>query len=156
MNEVKGINDITIEDINFVKQLGFRIKLISESYIVDNKIYSSTRPKLISINNPMANTNGALNAINIQTDQLDNLYLEGQGAGGIPTASSILSDIYENFNESGVSIEKILQIPDNKTDSIPIVITTHMIKSHELINSVKKISDLDFIIENITLIPIEH
>ena len=77
LNEIDGIGNITIEDINFVKQLGYRIKLISESYIIDNKIYSSTKPKLISINNPMANTNGALNAINIQTDQLNNLYLEG-------------------------------------------------------------------------------
>ena len=205
-NEVDGISDITIEDINYVKQLGFRIKLISESYIVDNKIYASTKPKLISMNNPMANTNGALNAINIQTDQLDNLYLEGQGAGGTPTASSVLSDIYEifnksnkkslgyknsnlkkfekfdssnieskfyirirakdqpgvlskitsYFNDSGVSIEKILQIPDNKTDSAPIVITTHKIKTYELLNSVKKISDLEFILENISLIPIEN
>ena len=38
LNEVEGIGNITIEDINFVKQLGFRIKLISESYIIDNKI----------------------------------------------------------------------------------------------------------------------
>ena len=206
LNEVQGIDDITIEDINFVKQLGFRIKLISESYIVDSKIYASTMPKLISIDNPMSNTNGPLNAVNIQTDQLDNLYLEGQGAGGDPTASSILSDIYEisndgnysslgfsssnlkkyekydssnieskfyirirakdqpgvlskitsYFNDSSVSIEKILQIPDNKNDSIPIVITTHKIKTYELLNSLKKISDLDFILENISLIPIEH
>ena len=206
LNEVSGISDITIEDINFAKQLDFRIKLISESYIIDNKIYASTMPKLIPIDNPMANTNGALNAVNIQTDQLDNLYLQGQGAGGIPTASSVLSDIYEifskgdnkslgysclnlkkyekfdsfnihskfyirirakdqpgvlskitsYFNDSGVSIEKILQIPDNKTDSTPIIITTHKIKTYELFNSVRKISDLEFILENISLIPIEY
>ena len=206
LNDVKGISDITIEDINFANQLGFRIKPISESYIIDNKIYASTMPKLISINNPMANTNGALNAISIQTDQLDNLYLEGQGAGGIPTASSVISDIYEifnksdnkslgysslslkkfekfdssniqskfyikirakdqpgvlskitsYFNDSGVSIEKILQIPDDKTDSTPIIITTHNIKTYELLNSLKKISYLEFILENISLIPIEY
>ena len=206
LNEVEGIEDITIEDINFVKQLGFRIKLISESYIVDNKIYCSTKPKLISIDKPMANTNGALNAINIQTDQLDNLYLEGQGAGGVPTASSVLSDVYEiinkggykslgfnsanltkfekfdssnieckfylrirakdqpgvlskitaYFKDAGVSIEKILQIPDNKTDSTPIVITTHKIKTCELLSSVQKISNLDFIHKKISLIPIEY
>ena len=206
LNEIKGIGDITIEDINYVKRLGFRIKLISESYIIDNKIYLSTRPKLISIDNPMANTNGPLNAINIQTDQLDNLYLEGQGAGGIPTASSVLSDIYEisnkgnnkslgfsvlnltkferldpsnieskyylrirakdqpgvlskitsYFNDSSVSVEKILQIPDNKYDITTILITTHEIKTNELLNSIKKISDLDFILENISLIPIDH
>ena len=206
LNEVVGIDNITIEDIIFVKQLGFRIKLISESYIINNKIYASTKPKLISLNKPMANTNGALNAVNIQTDQLENLYLEGEGAGGVPTASSVLSDIYEifnkgnnkslgfsissltkfekfdssnieskyylrirakdepgvlskitsYFNEASISIEKILQIPDNKKNSTPIIITTHKIKTYELLKSVKKISDLEFILENISIIPIEH
>jgi len=207
LNEIEGIDKITIEDINFVKQLGYRIKLISESSIIDNKIYSSTKPKLISLDKPMANTNGPLNAINIQTDQLENLYLEGEGAGGMPTASSVLSDIYEIFykidnkksiglsisqlkkfekfdnsnleskyylrirvkdqpgvlsnitsylNEFNISVEKILQIPDNNKQSIPIVITTHKIKSSEILSSVKKITDLDFVLENISLIPIEY
>ena len=206
LNEVEGINNITIEDINFVKKLGYRIKLISECSIIDNKIYASTKPKLISIKNPIANTNGALNAINIETDQLKNLYLEGEGAGGLPTASSVLSDIYEiskchdckslgfnnsklvkfnkynssnleakfflrirvndrpgvlsmitsYFNDANISIEKMLQMPDSNSNSMPIVITTHKIKSSELLNSVKKISELDFILDNISLIPIEH
>ena len=206
LNQIEGIQNITIEDINFVKQLGYRIKLISECYIFDNKIYASTRPKLIQIDKPIANVNGALNAINIETDQLENLYIEGEGAGGLPTASSVLSDIYEvsknnknnslgfanstlikfekfnsinleskfylrirvkdqpgvlskitsYFNDSNISVEKIFQIPDNKLKSIPIVITTHKIKFSELLSSVKKISDLEFIIGNISLIPIEH
>lgn len=206
LNEVEGINNITIEDINFVKKLGYRIKLISECSVIDNKIYASTKPKLISIKDPIANANGALNAINIETDQLKKLYLEGEGAGGLPTASSVLSDIYEiyqchnckslgfhnsklvkfkkfnssdleakfflrirvkdqpgvlsmitsYFNDANISIEKMLQMPDNNSNSMPIVITTHKIKSSELINSVKKISDLDFILDNISLIPIEH
>jgi len=206
LNEVEGIDKITIEDINFVKQLGYRIKLISESSIIDNKIHASTKPKLISMEKPMANTNGPLNGVNIETDQLTNLYLEGEGAGGHPTASSVLSDIFEisnrndknslgfshsklfkfkkfnssnleskyylrirvkdqpgvlskitsYFNEANISVEKILQIPDSNSNSIPIVITTHKIKSSELLSSVNKIADLEFILDNISLIPIEH
>ena len=206
LNEVEGIDKITIEDINFVKQLGYRIKLISECSIIDNKIYASTKPKLISMEKPMANTNGPLNAVNIETDQLTNLYLEGEGAGGYPTASSVLSDIFEisnrndknslgfshskllkfkkfnssnleskyylrirvkdqpgvlskitsYFNEANISVEKILQIPDSDSNSIPIVITTHKIKSSELLRTVNKIADLEFILDNISLIPIEH
>ncbi|MDC0058021.1 homoserine dehydrogenase [Pelagibacteraceae bacterium] len=205
LNEIQGIENITIEDINFVKRLGFRIKLVSESCLIDNKIYSSTKPKLISLDKPLANANGALNAINIETDQLENLYLEGEGAGGIPTASSILSDIFEiskntNFNSIGynineltkynkfdssnldskfylrirvtdqpgvlskitsylneynISVEKILQTPNKKENNIPILITTHKIKTSELINSVKKISELEFVNDNISIIPIE-
>mgnify|MGYP000494110389 FL=1 len=206
LNEVEGIDKITIEDINFAKQLGYKIKLISETSIIENTIYASTKPKLVSKENPIANTNGPLNAINVETDELKSLYLEGEGAGGFPTASSILSDIYEisnstgykslgftnsklvkfkkfnssnleskyylrirakeqpgvlsmitsYFNEANISIEKILQIPDNDSDSIPIVITTHKIISSELLSSVKKIEDLDFILGNISLIPIEN
>ena len=205
LNEIEGIQNITIEDINFAKQLGYRIKLISETRVIDNKIYSSTKPKLISLDKPLANANNALNAINIVTDQLQNLYLEGEGAGGLPTASSILSDVFEianNFdirsigyhtdqltryekfdssnieskfylrirvidqsgvlskitsylNEYDISVEKILQIPDSKENNIPILITTHKIKTSELLNSVKKIGELEFVDENISIIPIE-
>ena len=206
LNQIEGIYNITIEDINFVKKLGYKIKLISECSLIENKIYASTKPKLIPINSPMANANGALNAINIETDHLESLYLEGEGAGGPPTASSVLSDILEisskshtkslgfscsklikfekfnssnleskyflrvrvndqpgvlskitsYFNDNNISIEKILQIPDNDSKSMPIVITTHKIKSSELLSSVKKIADLDFILDKISLIPIEY
>ena len=206
LNQIEGIQNITIEDINFVKKLGYKIKLISECSLIENKIYASTKPKLIPINSPMANANGALNAINIETDHLESLYLEGEGAGGPPTASSVLSDILEisskshtkslgfsysklikfekfnssnleskyflrvrvndqpgvlskitsYFNDNNISIEKILQIPDNDSKSMPIVITTHKIKSSELLSSVKKIADLDFILDKISLIPIEY
>ncbi len=205
LNEVEGIEKITIEDINFVKHLGFRIKLISECFLIDNMMYSSTKPKLIPLDKPLANVNGALNAINVETDQLENLYLEGEGAGGVATASSILSDIFEisnnsNFasigyniknlknyqkfdssnleskfylrirvkdqsgvlsrittylNDSNISVEKIIQTPDKKENNIPILIITHKIKTIELLNSVKKISDLEFVHENISIIPIE-
>ena len=205
LNQLEGIEKITIEDINFVKHLGFRIKLISESFLIDDMICSSTKPKLIPLDKPMANVEGALNAINVETDQLENLYLEGEGAGGLATASSILSDIYEisnnskftsigynindlkkyqkfdssnleskfylrirvkeqpgvlskitaYLNDSNISVEKILQTPDKKENNIPIIIITHKIKTSELLNSVNKISDLEFVNENISIIPIE-
>ena len=205
LNKIEGIENITIEDINFVKHLGFRIKLISESFLINDMICSSTKPKLIPLDKPMANVDGALNAINVETDQLENLYLQGEGAGGLATASSILSDIFEisnnskftsigynindlkkyqkfdssnleskfylrirvkdqpgvlskittYLNDSNISVEKILQTPDKKENNIPILIITHKIKTSELLNSVNKISDLDFVNDNISIIPIE-
>ena len=186
--------------------MGYRIKLISECSIIEGKLYASTKPKLISKENPIANTEGALNGIIVETDQLKSLYLEGEGAGGFPTASSVLSDIYEisystnykslgyaqsklvklekynssdletkyylrlrvkdesgvlskitsYFNDANISVEKILQFPDNNSEGIPILITTHKIKSSKLLSSVKKIENLDFVFENISVIPIEY
>ena len=205
-NFIDGISNIKIDDINYAKKLGYRIKLISETSIVDDKLCSFTSPKLVQINNPLANVGDALNAINIETDHLDNLFLEGQGAGGKPTASSVLSDLYDIsqnssfdnlgfkmnklrnfdkfssknivnryylriitedkpgvlatitnlFNETGISVEKILQLPEkiNTTNPIPIIITTHKIQKETLTNVINKIENIEFVKEKITVLPI--
>tara|TARA_B100001029_G_C15053145_1_gene452302 strand:- start:1427 stop:2527 length:1101 start_codon:yes stop_codon:yes gene_type:complete len=205
-NFIDGISNVKIEDINFAKQLGYRIKLISETSIVNEKIFNFTSPKLIDYSNPLANVGDALNAINIETDHLDNLFLEGQGAGGKPTASSVLSDLYDIsqnitfdnlgfkvndlkefnkissdnivnryyvrimtedkpgvlssitnlFSDTGISVEKILQLPENvKLDKpIPIIITTHKIQKEILTNVINKLEKLKFVKEKITLLPI--
>ena len=205
-NFIDGISNVKIEDINFAKKLGYRIKLISETSIVNEKIFNFTSPKLIDYSNPLANVGDALNAINIETDHLDNLFLEGQGAGGKPTASSVLSDLYDIsqnltfdnlgfkvsdlkefnkissdnivnryyvrimtedkpgvlssitnlFSDTGISVEKILQLPENvKLDKpIPIIITTHKIQKEILTNVINKLEKLKFVKEKITLLPI--
>ena len=67
----------------------------------------------------------------------------------------VLSKITTYLNDSNISVEKILQTPDKKENNIPILIITHKIKTSELLNSVNKISDLEFVNENISIIPIE-
>ena len=69
--------------------------------------------------------------------------------------SGVLSKITSYLNEYNISVEKILQIQDSKENNIPILITTHKIKTFELLNSVKKIGELEFVDENISIIPIE-
>ena len=101
-NYVTGISDVQIYDIINASKLGYKIKLISEASIVDNQIYCSTAPKLISKNNPLANVDGVLNAISIETDQLQTLFIEGEGAGGKATASSVISDLYEIASNSNI------------------------------------------------------
>ncbi len=111
-NYIEGISNIKIEDINFAKKLGYKIKLISEACIIEGKISNFTSPKLVSMDNPLASVDNALNAINIATIHLENLFLEGEGAGGKPTASSVLSDLYdisqnEKFDNLGFKIDKL-------------------------------------------------
>ncbi len=205
-NFIDGISNVKIEDINFAKKLGYRIKLISETSIINQKILNITSPKLIDYKNPLANVGDALNAINIETDHLDNLFLEGQGAGGKPTASSVLSDLFDIsqnlkfdnlgfkvndlhefkkfssdnivnryyirimtedkpgvlssitnlFSDTGISVEKILQLPENikLNKPIPIIITTHKIQKEILSNVINKLEKLEFVKEKITLLPI--
>ena len=205
-NYIEGISNVKIEDINFARQLGYKIKLISESSIIDNQISNFTSPKLVRFENPLSNVGNALNAINIETNHLDNLFLEGQGAGGKATASSVLSDLYDisqndtfdnlgfktpnlidhkkynsknvinsyylrimtedkpgvlssitnNFTESDISVEKILQLPDNIMEKkpIPIIITTHKIQKNVLNKVINKIEKHNFVKEKITVLAI--
>jgi len=91
----KGIANIDIEDIKNAGKLGYKIKLISESEIIDNKIMSVVEPKLIPNETQLANIDGVLNGVKIEADHLQPLVLIGEGAGGQATASSIFSDLYE-------------------------------------------------------------
>tara|TARA_B100000029_G_scaffold511349_1_gene605167 strand:+ start:544 stop:1857 length:1314 start_codon:yes stop_codon:yes gene_type:complete len=94
----KGISQIDIEDIKNANKLGYKIKLISESELVDNKLISVVEPKLLFNTTRLANVNGVLNAVKIETNHLKNLIFEGEGAGGTPTASSIISDLCQISN----------------------------------------------------------
>ena len=115
----KGISSIEIEDIKYANKLGYKIKLISESYIDENKIISVVEPKLVRKDSYLANVKGVLNAIKIETDHLNSVVLEGEGAGGKATASSIISDIYEisinnKLNSLGYKIDQLKEF--NKFD----------------------------------------
>ena len=68
--------------------------------IKNNCIFSVVEPTLIKNTSQLANVDGVLNGIKIQTDHLSSLFLEGQGAGGKATASSIISDLFEIINKS--------------------------------------------------------
>ena len=203
-NKFSGIGNIHIEDIHNAKKLGCRIKLISESQIIEGKIINVTEPRLIKIENPLANVDGVINAINVETKHLQSLFYAGEGAGGKATASAIISDLFEIsnnskslslgykiselisfqsfdlmekispyylriiskdltgvlskitsfLNESGISIETILQIPENQNNnnSIPIIIVTHDTKKSSLMIALEKIEKQEFILEKIVLI----
>ena len=102
-----GISNIDIDDIRNAKKLGYKIKLISESFLINNQITSVVEPKLIKKDSHLANINGVLNAIKIESDHLNPLIIQGEGAGGKATASSIISDIYEiilNISNSSLGV----------------------------------------------------
>ncbi|PPR46412.1 MAG: Homoserine dehydrogenase [Alphaproteobacteria bacterium MarineAlpha5_Bin9] len=89
----RGISNLSVQDLKFANKLGYKIKLISKAEKFQDKILATVEPMLIKNDSKLANVNGVFNGIEIVTDQLETLFLEGEGAGGIPTASSIISDL---------------------------------------------------------------
>ena len=68
----------------------------------------------------------------------------------------VLASITNLFNETGISVEKILQLPEkiNVTNLIPIIITTHKIQKETLTKVINKIEKIKFVKEKITVLPI--
>lgn len=89
----EGIEKITAEDVRYAKELGFVIKLIGAARLIDGKVNVGVHPMLVPASHPLASINGSYNAVYLQGHAIDEIMLTGPGAGGIPTASAVVSDV---------------------------------------------------------------
>ncbi|MCP4744898.1 MAG: homoserine dehydrogenase [Desulfobacteraceae bacterium] len=92
---IEGISKITPFDIKLAAEFGYCIKLLAISKNLGDRIEARVHPTMIPYGNILSNVRGTLNAININGHAVDNLFLSGHGAGMMPTASAILSDIVD-------------------------------------------------------------
>ncbi|SFZ81164.1 homoserine dehydrogenase [Devosia enhydra] len=92
---VEGITGITQADIKVAADLGYRIKLLGIAQRSPEGIEQRVHPTLVPRSSAIAGVDGVLNAIALETDHVHELLLAGPGAGGPPTASSVLSDILD-------------------------------------------------------------
>lgn len=93
---VEGITKITSEDIEYAKDLGYVIKLLavgknSEEDGVDVRVHPVFLPK----SHPLASVNGVFNAIFVRGNAIGEAMFYGQGAGSLPTASAVVSDVID-------------------------------------------------------------
>lgn len=91
--EVQGISDITYECIIAAEKQGLRYKHIASVSQKGDQIIGSVRPVLIDKSHPFYNIEGVENAVNVQTDILGSITLQGPGAGMFPTASAMIEDL---------------------------------------------------------------
>jgi homoserine dehydrogenase len=91
----EGIANISERDIEFAKELGYRIKLLAIAIRRDDDIEVRLHPTMIPFDHLLANVNGNFNAFHIIGDAADSIFLYGQGAGMMPTASAVISDVVD-------------------------------------------------------------
>ena len=92
---VEGISDISPMDIQFAADFGYRIKLLAIGKRHGNRVEARVHPTMIPFDNILSNVSGALNAITVSGHAVEDLFLSGHGAGMMPTASAVLSDIVD-------------------------------------------------------------
>ena len=90
---VEGINFIDKLDIDNANKLGYKIKLLGVSEIINGKIYQRVHPTLIKKSSYIASIDGVLNAVIIDGKPVGQNVIQGEGAGPEATTSALVSDI---------------------------------------------------------------
>ncbi|MDY0361505.1 MAG: homoserine dehydrogenase [Desulforegulaceae bacterium] len=90
---IEGITNISKEDIENASDFGYRIKLMAISKNHGDSFEARVHPTMIPYDHILAKIDGSLNAISIHGDASGEIVLNGIGAGMMPTASAVLSDI---------------------------------------------------------------
>ncbi len=92
----EGIVDITLEDVKYAEKLNSVIKLIGYADIdEEDRVYARVSPMMIERDNPISGVNDVFNAVMVSCDNLGDAMFYGRGAGKLPTASAVVSDILE-------------------------------------------------------------
>ena len=96
---VEGITGITPMDIAYATEFGYTIKLLAIAKVHDKdneaptEVEARVHPTMIPIDSPLARVGGVYNAIQVTGDAVGDIMLYGRGAGAMPTASAVVSDV---------------------------------------------------------------
>lgn len=121
---VEGISDLTTLDIDFAKSFGYVIKLLAICRFVGDRMDLRVHPTLVPKEHLLAAVNNELNAVFVTGDYVGDTMFYGPGAGQLPTASAIVSnivDISRNLvQNSNRSLSKQPINPQKKALSLPL------------------------------------
>ena len=97
----EGITKITTADFDYMKKIGASIKLLGIAGKVDGKRYAMVAPFVVYNENPLYNVKDVFNAILVKGDMLGDVMFYGKGAGSLPTASAVVSDVIDAVKRHG-------------------------------------------------------
>lgn len=92
---VEGITKLEALDIRYAEQLGYRIKLLGITKRMPGGIELRVHPALIPASCLIANVEGAMNAVLVNSDAVGATLYYGKGAGAEPTASAVIADLVD-------------------------------------------------------------
>ncbi|WP_058306843.1 homoserine dehydrogenase [Gracilibacillus massiliensis] len=93
--EITGIRTISQEDITFATSLGYTIKLIGIASIHNGKVEVSVEPTLLPKDHPLALVKNEFNAVYVYGEAVGETMFYGPGAGSMPTATAVVSDLMD-------------------------------------------------------------
>tara|TARA_R110002072_G_scaffold303140_2_gene495652 strand:+ start:24559 stop:25878 length:1320 start_codon:yes stop_codon:yes gene_type:complete len=91
----QGIDTLELADMLYAEELGYRVKLLGVTRVVGSQLEMHVEPTLLRLERAIAQTDGALNIVELEGDAVGHLVLSGAGAGQMPTASAVVADLID-------------------------------------------------------------
>jgi homoserine dehydrogenase len=90
-----GIDVLQTADMQYAKELGYRIKLIAVADLREDGLELHVSPTLVRMGKPLAEVREAFNAVRVKGDAVGRVFFQGLGAGQMPTASAVVADMID-------------------------------------------------------------
>ncbi len=100
----EGITKVTLQDVAYADAIGGVIKLIGMASKREDGVYASVAPAILKKEHPLAGIDGVFNGIMVKGDAIGDVMFYGRGAGSLPTASAVVSDIIDVVKHQGSHI----------------------------------------------------
>lgn len=91
----QGIDHLLLDDLLLARELGYVVKLLAVSKVVDGRLEMHVQPTLVRHDRPLAQCDDAYNMIALDGDAVGRTWYSGQGAGGMATASAVVADVID-------------------------------------------------------------
>ena len=92
---IEGIRDISLTDLRFADELGYRIKLLAIIKQVKEDVQIRVHPTLIPKNTLLAGISEVFNGVMVNGDYVGDSLYYGRGAGRNATASAVVADLVD-------------------------------------------------------------
>ncbi len=104
----RGIESIDGIDFGFAHRMGFRIKLIALAELSNGAVQLAVAPMLVKVGSPLGEVRENFNAISVTGDAVGPVFLHGQGAGQMPTASAVVADLIDTaVGRTGITFKTL-------------------------------------------------
>ena len=100
----EGITKISTEDFKYADALGVSIKLVGTTKKEGDTLYSFVAPMMLDENHPLSGIHDVFNGIFVHRNVVDDIMFYGRGAGKLPTASAVVSDVVDEVKHMGKNI----------------------------------------------------
>lgn len=105
----EGITHITETDFKYAKAMHMGIKLLGTSRREEGGLFALVAPMMVAEDHPLYSVNDVFNAILVKGNALGDVMFYGKGAGKLPTASAVVSDVVDAVKHMGTHIMTIWQ-----------------------------------------------